>query len=81
MRNIEIDGIEKAWMGTFTETAFIHYCLSLADQETNFRFLFPFAAKKLKFVVSVFCLQQTNGSCHFPLVAFFHLRNSGNMEI
>ncbi len=40
-------------------------------KEKNFRFPFPFAANKCKFAVSIFCLQQTNGSCCFLLVLFF----------
>ncbi len=44
-------------MGTFAETAIVDYCLS-------------FTKNKWKFAVSVFCLQQTNRNCHFPLVPF-----------
>jgi hypothetical protein len=44
-------------MGTFAATAIINYPLSFTDQ-----------GKKLPFFVS--CLQQTKGSCHFPLVQF-----------
>jgi hypothetical protein len=36
----------------------------------NLYFPFPLAANKQKFAVSVFRLQQTNGSCRFPLVLF-----------
>jgi hypothetical protein len=43
------------------------YHLSTKD---NFYFSFPCAVKKLKFVVSGYRLQHTNGSCHFPLVQF-----------
>ncbi len=39
-------------------------------RKTNFHFPFPFAAKKWMFAISVFCLQQTHGSCHFLLVPF-----------
>jgi hypothetical protein len=37
-------------------------------RKTNFRFLF--AQNKTKFAIFVFHLQQTHGSCHFPLVPF-----------
>jgi hypothetical protein len=36
----------------------------------QFRFLYLFAENKRKFVVSVFRLQKTNGSCPFLLVPF-----------
>jgi hypothetical protein len=52
-----------AKIGTFAKTAIINY-----HARKNFRFMFPFAANIRKFAVSVFCLQQTNGSCRFPLV-------------
>ncbi len=39
-------------------------------RKINFRFMFPFAANKQKFAVSVFHLQQTIGSCCFLLVLF-----------
>ncbi len=39
-------------------------------RKTNVCFQFPFAANKRKFVVSVFRLHKTNGSCPFPLVPF-----------
>jgi hypothetical protein len=39
--------------------------------KTNFHFPFPLAANKQNFAVSVFRLQQTNGSCRFPLVLFY----------
>jgi hypothetical protein len=42
----------------------------LLTKEKNFLFLLTFAANKQKFAVSVSCLQQTNGSCHFPLFPF-----------
>jgi hypothetical protein len=38
--------------------------------KTNFRFPFPFAGNKRQFSIPVFCLQQTTGSCRFPLVLF-----------
>ncbi len=43
---------------------------SILTRKTNFHFPFPFAANKWKFAISDFCFQQTNGSCHFPLVPF-----------
>jgi hypothetical protein len=58
------------YMGTFAETAIIDYHLSFADQENKLYFMFQFAANKGKFAISVFCLQQTNGSCCFLLVSF-----------
>jgi hypothetical protein len=56
-------------MGTFAETAIVDYRSSFADQgKKNFGFFpFAFSAIKKKFVVSVFRLQQTKGSCCFPL--------------
>jgi hypothetical protein len=45
-------------MGTFAETTIVDYHLSFADQGKQ---SFPFP---------VFRLQQTNGSCPFPLVRF-----------
>jgi hypothetical protein len=40
-------------------------------RKTNFRFVFPFAANKWKFAVSIFCLQKTKEtavscSCMYP---------------
>jgi hypothetical protein len=58
-------------MGTFAETANVDYRLSFAIQGKQISvFHFRFAEKKRKFAVSVFHLQQTNGSCRFPLVLF-----------
>ncbi len=60
-------------MSTFTETAIVDYHLPFDDQgkQTSvFRFPFPFGANKRKFTVSIFHLQQTNGSCRFPLDPF-----------
>ncbi len=54
-------------MGRFADSANVDYHLSITDQEkTNFRS--PFAENKRKFAISIFCLQQTNESCRFPLV-------------
>ncbi len=53
-----------------SETAIVDYVYHLPIKKKNLCFLFPFAANKQKFAVSVFCLQQTNWSCHFPLVQF-----------
>jgi hypothetical protein len=50
----------------FAESAILYYQLSFVPSKTNFRFPFPFAAKKQKCAISVFCLRQSNGSCHFP---------------
>jgi hypothetical protein len=53
--------------GHFAETAIVGYRLLVADPGKNkFRFLFPFAANKQKFAVSIFCWQQMNG------IAVFH---------
>jgi hypothetical protein len=50
-------------MSTFADTANIDYSLSFADQgKQASMFCFLFAENKLKFVVSLFRLQQTNGS-------------------
>jgi hypothetical protein len=60
-------------MGTFAETALLQQSLITfyrQPRETNFHFLFSLAANKWKFAVSIFHLQQTNGSCRFPLVLF-----------
>jgi hypothetical protein len=54
-----------------SETAIVNYRLSFANQgkQTSvFRFLF--VENKRKFAVAVLHLQQTNESCHFPLVPF-----------
>jgi hypothetical protein len=53
-------------MGRFAETAIVDYCLSFADRLP----FFPFAANKWKFAVSVFHLQQTNGTLPFLLLPF-----------
>jgi hypothetical protein len=46
-------------MGTLSETEIVHHRLTFANQKkTNFCFPFPFAANKLIFAVSIFCLQQ-----------------------
>ncbi len=50
-------------MDMFAETAILDYHVLFADQ-----------GKKLPFSVFVFSLQQTNGSCHFPLVLFSDVR-------
>jgi hypothetical protein len=53
-------------MGTFVETAIVYHCLSFADQgKQTSNFPFPFAVNKRKFAVSLFRLQQTNGSYGF----------------
>jgi hypothetical protein len=56
-------------MGTFAETANGDY-RSLFARQGKKNFSFPFAKNKRKFAASVFCLQQTNGSCLFLLVPF-----------
>jgi hypothetical protein len=56
-------------MGTLAETANVDYRFRLRTKENKHRF--PFAGNKRKFAVSVFCLQQTNRSCRFPLVPFY----------
>jgi hypothetical protein len=60
-------------MGTFAETAVVDYRLSFADQGKR---------------TSVFryCLQQTNGGCHFTIVQFSICRipetlRHGDMEL
>ncbi len=62
-------------MGSLVETADVdHYLLSLADQgKRTSVFHFEFAENKWKFAVSVFRLQSTNRSCHFPLVPFSYI--------
>jgi hypothetical protein len=49
---------------------------------TNVRFLFPFAAKKRKFAVSIFRFQKTNGGSRCPLIPFSvcGLRKRGGMD-
>jgi hypothetical protein len=47
----------------FAETANVNYRLPFADKgKQTFVFHFPFAENRRKFVVPVFCLQQTKGS-------------------
>jgi hypothetical protein len=63
--------MDKAQMGTFAETGNVDYHLSFADQgkETSvFQFRLQQTSKNFPF--SVFCLQQTYGTCCFPLVPF-----------
>jgi hypothetical protein len=58
-------------MGTFAETVNVVYHLSFADKgKQTSVFRFRLQQKKLKFALSVFSLQQKNGSCRFPLVPF-----------
>jgi hypothetical protein len=57
-------------MGTLSKTTIVDYCLTLADQGKKLPFSFPSAANKRRFAVSVFSLQQTNGSHRFLLVPF-----------
>jgi hypothetical protein len=45
------------------------YCL--LTNENKRLFLFPFAANKKKFAVSIFSMHKMIGSCCFPLVLFF----------
>jgi hypothetical protein len=52
-------------MGTFSKIANVDYH-------------FLFAEKKWKFVISVFDLQQTKGSCLFPLIPFLY--NAGQIK-
>ncbi len=61
-RNVQL----AAQMGTYAETANVDHSLSIAyrGKQTS---IFQFFGRKLMEVCS-FCLQQTNGSCHFPLV-------------
>ncbi len=59
------------------------------SRKTNVHFMFPFAANKQKFSISIFCLQQTNRSFPFPFsicrkqtkVAVFHVWNFGNVDM
>jgi hypothetical protein len=46
------------------------YCLP--TKEIKLPFLFPFAANKWKFAVSVSRLQQKNGYCRFPFFLYFY---------
>jgi hypothetical protein len=54
-------------MDTFAETAIIDYRLLFADQGKQTS---VFRLKKKKTEVCRFRLQQTKGSCHFPLILF-----------
>jgi hypothetical protein len=56
-------------MGTFAETASVDYRFLFADQGKQTPFSFSISSKR-KFVVSVFCLEQTNGSYLFLLVPY-----------
>jgi hypothetical protein len=60
-------------MGTFARTAIVVYRLLSANKGKQTS-VFSSGIKR-KFVVSVFSLQQTNGSC------LFRLENSRNMEM
>jgi hypothetical protein len=62
---------EKAQMGTFAETANVDFYLSFANQgkETSV-FQFRLQQTNKNFPFSVFCLQQTYGTCRFLLVPF-----------
>jgi hypothetical protein len=55
-------------VGTFAETASIDYCFLFADlgKQTPFSSV----SNKQKFVVSVFCFEQTNGSYLFLLLSY-----------
>jgi hypothetical protein len=56
-------------MVMFAETAIFDYRLSFADREKQLLFSISICSKqKWKFAIYIFHLQQTNGSCHFPLV-------------
>ncbi len=57
-----------ALIETFAETANIVYCLLFAERENKLPFFVT--ENKRKVAVSVFCLRQTNRSCHFPLAPF-----------
>jgi hypothetical protein len=63
-------------MGTFAETAIVDYRLSFADQgkQTSvFRFA---ASNKRKYAVSVFRLQETNGSVPFSICLYLYIRKT-----
>jgi hypothetical protein len=64
-------------MGTFLKQQLSITVYRLLPRKINFRFTFPFAANKRKFSVSVFRLQETNGSCLFPVLEF---RKHGDMN-
>jgi hypothetical protein len=53
-------------MGTFAGTANVNYVYRLPTRENRF----PFTKNKRRPAISFFRLQQTNGSCPFPLVLF-----------
>jgi hypothetical protein len=56
-------------MGMFDETAIVDHTLSFEDQGKQTS-LFNFGLQQTNggLPISIFFLQQTNGSCHFPLV-------------
>jgi hypothetical protein len=55
------------WMGTFAEQQSL---ITVYRLQTKANKLLPIAANKTKFAVSVFRLQQTNGTCRLLLVQF-----------
>jgi hypothetical protein len=72
-------------MGTFAETAIIDNHLLFAIKRKQTSDSVSVCCNTLKFAVSVFHLQQTKGSCHFPLVTFYVCRipetwRHGDME-
>jgi hypothetical protein len=61
------------------QSLIIVYCLPTKEKMS----FFPSAANKREFAVSVFYLQQTDGSCCFPLVLFSvaEFRKRGDMDM
>jgi hypothetical protein len=55
-------------MGMVPETANVDHRLS--TKENKLQFTVSVCSKQMEVFRSVFRLQQTNGSCHFPLVPF-----------
>jgi hypothetical protein len=70
--------LEHRWPRLLKQQSLITvYCLPTRE---NVHFPFPFAANKRKFVVSVLCLQKTNGSCYTPFVPFGEFWKHRDME-
>jgi hypothetical protein len=65
-------------MGTFADTANIDQRLSLPTKENKIPF--AFCRKQTEVSVSAFHMQQTHGSCPFPLAVYVCIYCSGQKK-
>jgi hypothetical protein len=71
VKSCQLKAVQGVKMGTFAATANLNYRLLFAGQGKQTSIFV--CRKQMEVCHFVFRLQQTNGSCCFPLVPFFHV--------